>query len=246
MMDVFDQYYEVLVSCLNKILANEKDAISKAGKYIGEWLGKDKKNLLYVIGTGGHSIMAGTEMFKRAGGMPCVSPIFSNAAYYERVPGLIEKDLIKYNIPEGAPIIIASHMGMNSFTIETAEICKKKGLFTIGIEATDVLSQLPDDFAGWSASKKTLRDICDITINHNTPYGDATVRVDGIDCPGGPVSNLLIFFILHSIELATYRYMGEKGTQPPIYMSLNIPGGEEHNATFDRDYGDLVKAWLSL
>lgn len=242
-MNYFKQYYDKLNECFDKILEEETENIKKAGAYIADWLSRDRNNLLYIIGTGEHSTLAANELFKRAGGMPCVYPIFSQAAFYERVPGMIEKDFEKLDIPKGAPIIIASHVGMNTFTVETAEICRKRGLFLIGIEGSGVLAKLPETFAGFSKSKKVLHDYCDITIDHKTPFGDATLHVDGIDCPVGPVSNILIFSILHLIELAAYEEMGKKGFQPPIYISANIPGGDEHNRSFNEKYRNLVKFW---
>lgn len=242
-MDYLKKYYEVLNTGFDRILAEEREQIEAAGRYIAEWLSKDSDNLLYVIGTGEHSTLAANEIYKRAGGMPCVFPIFSDAALYERIPGMIEKDFAKFDIPVGAPIIIASHVGMNTFTIETAKLCKEKGLFVIGIEATEILARLPEDFAGWSPDKTTLRDYCDVTIDHKTPFGDATIRVEGIDCPTGPVSNILIFSIMHLIELAAYEHMGKIGFQPQIYISGNIPGGDEHNGAFNEKYRKLIKFW---
>ena len=242
-MDYFKKYFEVLNHGFDRIVSEEREQIEAAGKYIAEWLSKDENNLLYVIGTGEHSTLATNELYKRAGGMPCVYPIFSEAANYERVSGMIKKDFDKLNIPKGAPIIIASHVGMNTYTIETAHLCREKGLFVIGVEATEILAKLPEDFAGWSAEKSTLREFCDITIDHKTPFGYATIKMDGIDCPVGPVSNILIFAIMHLIELATYEHMARIGFQPPIYISGNIPGGDEHNATFNEKYRDLVKFW---
>lgn len=242
-MDYFKQYYEKLNERFDLILKDESEKITQAGRYIADWLSKDSKNLLYVIGTGEHSTMASNEIFKRAGGMACIFPIFTRAVYYERIPGMIESDFAKLDIPKGAPIIIASHVGMNSLTIETAEICKKMGLFTIAIEASEVLAKLPADFAGWSKSKKCLHDICDISIDHKTPFGDATMRIPGIDAPVAPVSNILIFSVMHLIEIATYLRMAEIGYQPDIYISLNIPGGNEHNSGFNEKYRNLVKFW---
>lgn len=242
-MDYLKTYYEVLNERFLKILKEEQNEIDRAGRYIAEWLSKDDKNLLYVIGTGEHSTLAANEIYKRAGGMPCVFPIFSAAAQYERIPGLIAKDFDKYDIPEGAPIIIASHVGMNAFTIETALLCKRKKLFLIGIEATEILSKLPKDFAGWSENKLTLRDICDVTIDHKTPFGDATVQIQGIESPAGPVSNIHIFFIMHLIEIAAYEHMAKIGYQPDIYISGNIPGGDEHNLVFNEKYRKLIKFW---
>lgn len=71
------------------------------------------------------------------------------------------------------------------------------------------MSKLPKDFAGWSENKLTLRDICDVTIDHKTPFGDATVQIQGIESPAGPVSNILIFFIMHLIEIAAYEHMAK-------------------------------------
>lgn len=242
-MDNIREYYEKVNSYLLRIIDEEDKNLESAGNYIGDWLSKDKNNLLHAIGTGGHSMMGVNEIYKRAGCFAQINPLFTDAMYYERIPGMITKDMEKYILKKDEPVLIISHVGMNPFTIETAQLCKEKGMYLIGLEARDICDRLPPDFTGRAASKLNLHDICDVIIDHKTPYGDTLLHIPGIDCMMGPISNILIFFTLHLLEIKIAERMAKNAYNPPIFTSENIPGGLEANNLFWGNYKTLIKNW---
>ncbi len=235
------KYIDTIYSLLSRIVTEENENINLAADYIAEYLGKDKTHLLHVLGTGEHSTMAASEIFKRAGGFLQTNAILTNAVYYERQSGLIAKDLDRYDIKEGSPAIVASHVGVNTLTIEAAEGFKRKGCFLIGIDAREICNSLPQYFHARHPSGKNLYEICDVTIDAKIPFGDTVIEVDGAPQKMAPVSSYLIFAALHMLEIRIVEKMLEKGYEPLIYRSGNIPGGDEFNGKYTKSYIPLLK-----
>ena len=243
------RYYDELTNRMGLILKEEKENIEKAAELISESL-KDENRLLHVFGTGGHSIMACEELFYRAGGLFQVDPIFfagvaqingGMKAQVERIPGIAPIIMKPHTITEGEVIIISSQVGVNSLTIDAAEESKKRGLHIIGIEGRELCSLIPEDCVSRHPSGKNLHDIADITIDAKIPYGDGIIEIEGAMQKTGAVSNILIFFILNSLVVRSVEKLVEKGINPPIVKSANIPGGDEENEKYLKKYARLVK-----
>ncbi len=249
-MDHLLMYHTTITERMKRILEEELDKINDAAEIISESL-KDPEHLLHVFGTGGHSIMAAEELFFRAGGIVQTDPIFFSGVsqinggiktQIERVPGIAKIILKAHRIQEKEVMIISSQAGINSLTIEAAEESKRLGLTVIGIEGRDVCDRVPKDCVSRHPSGKNLHDIADITIDAKIPYGDAVIAVDGAEQNIGPVSNILIFFVLNSLMIRTVEKLVEKGVSPAIWKSANIPGGDEDNEQYLRAYKEKIKA----
>jgi uncharacterized phosphosugar-binding protein len=68
------------------------------------------------------------------------------------------------------------------------------------------------------------------------------IGIEGAMQKIGPVSNILMFYLLHLVTIRTVEKLLEMGANPPIWKSGNIPGGDESNALFEEKYARLVKA----
>jgi uncharacterized phosphosugar-binding protein len=66
-------------------------------------------------------------------------------------------------------------------------------------------------------------------IDNQGPPGDALVRVQG-ELRTGPGSTVTGAFILGAILSETVLGLAAEGIDPPVYISSNMPGAEEHNA----------------
>lgn len=248
-MDIFMKYYKELSNRIELIIAEERENIDKAAELISESL-KDENRLLHVFGTGGHSIMACEELFFRAGGLFQIDPIFFSGvaqinggmkAEIERITGIPPIIMRPHTITKGEVIIISSQAGFNSLTIDAAEESKRLGLFVVGIESKELCNSVPKDCVARHPSGKNLHDIADITIDSKTPYGDAVIEIESAIQKTAPVSNILIFFILNILIARSIEKLIEKGANPPIIMSGNIPGGDEYNKKYEDKYVKLVK-----
>lgn len=249
-MDKLVEYYQIINARMQKILDEERENIEKAADVISKSL-KDEDNLLHIFGTGGHSTMSATEVFDRAGGLAQIDPIFfsgiclengARKAGIERVPGIAPMIMDAYNLKKGEVLIIVSQVGINSLTIDAAQSGKDRGLYVIGIESRELCAMVPKDCVARHPSGKNLHDIVDLTLDTKIPFGDAVIGIEGAMQKIGPVSNILMFYLLHLITIRTVEKLIAMGANPPIWKSGNIPGGDESNALYEEKYARLVKA----
>jgi len=249
-MDKLQEYSQFLCARMVKILEEERGNIDQAAEMISESL-KDENHLLHVFGTGGHSTMSATEIFDRAGGLAQIDPIFfsgicmengARKAGIERVPGIAPIIMDSHSYNKGEVLIVVSQVGINSLTIDAAQYGKEKGLFVIGLESKELCAKVPQDCVARHPSGKNLHDIADLTVDTKVPYGDGIIEIAGAMQKIGPVSNILMFYLLQMIIIRTVEKLIEKGANPPIWKSGNIPGGDESNALFEEKYARLVKA----
>ena len=56
-----------------------------------------------------------------------------------------------------------------------------------------------------------------------------------------PLSTIVNSFILHSIELRVVEKLMEKNVRPKIWMEGNVPGGDEHNIAYYKEYFGRIK-----
>jgi uncharacterized phosphosugar-binding protein len=89
-------------------------------------------------------------------------------------------------------------------------------------------------------SGKRLAEIADVVIDNRAPFGDTTIDLgDGIGV--GAVSSITAAFIAQLITIAAAERIKASGQVPPLYISANVPGGDEHNHALEERYGDRIK-----
>ena len=126
-MHPLKMYYQVIDGILQKIL-EEEAAFNKAAEAIAKRVAEDR--LIFVFGTGGHSIMGAEEVFSRAGGFACVNAMLDPGLSYlngsrrttltERTVGYGKTVVDFYEIAQGDIVIIENVNGINAVTIESA------------------------------------------------------------------------------------------------------------------------------
>jgi len=249
-MDNISFYYKTISEKMLQIIEEESENIEKASEMISESL-KNQDNLLHIFGTGAHSTMSATEIFYRAGGLAQINPIFFSGvclenggrkAVIERVPGIAPMIMDAYTFKKEEVLIIVSQVGINSLTIDAAQYGKDKGLYVIGIESKELCAKVPENYVSRHPSGKNLHDIVDLTLDAKIPFGDSVIEIEEAMQKIGPISNILIFFLLNSLIIKTTEKLIKKGANPPIWKSANIPGGDEANKIFLEKYSKLVKA----
>jgi len=89
-------------------------------------------------------------------------------------------------------------------------------------------------------SGKRLSEVADIVIDNLAPYGDSTMALaDGTGI--GAVSSITAAFIAQRITIGVADTMRQRGKTPPVYISANIPGGDEHNRKLEDLYGERIR-----
>ncbi|MHA1596401.1 MAG: sugar isomerase domain-containing protein [Candidatus Asgardarchaeia archaeon] len=239
-----EEYRKKVLELINKVYEEEMDNIEKAAELISESFAKGKK--LYVFGTG-HSMILAMEIFYRAGGLVPVYPLLDlsvsgyngalKSTYLERLPGYGPLLLDYYSPEEGSVLIIVSNSGKNSVPVEMAIEARKRGVKVVSLTSVEYSKSVPPK----NPAGKRLYEVSDVVIDNKVPKGDAAVFIEELKQSTAPVSTILNAYILQNIVLLTILKLIEKGIKPEVWISANVPGGDEFNRRYIEKYFGNIK-----
>ena len=246
-MGTLERYSNKIVGLLDRIIKEQSNNIDRAATEIVRRLREDR--LIHVIGTGAHSMMVAMEMFKRAGGISQISPLFppglgdfEGHPKTERLVGYAALALDYYKVEEGDVLIIANVNGINSLTIDCALECRRRGITSIAITSSSFSEGVEKGIPARHPSDQNLCDLADIVIDAYVPPGDALLKIEGVDVPVGPGSTYPMVFIANCIVLRVIEMQIEQGMTPEVRKSGNLKGGlERSRAMFDPKYYQRIK-----
>jgi uncharacterized phosphosugar-binding protein len=248
-MQAIQQFHTSVTQIFQEIIELNREAFAAASRAIIERLKNDR--LIYVYGTGGHSVIAAEEAFYRAGGLTQISPIIDagvsliNGGLYTsvvgRTPGYARAVLQRYNLTPDDLIVIVNAYGMNCLSIDAAQVAKEHGAMVIAITSPAHADALPRDHIARHPSQKNLHEIADIVLDCRMPYGDAVVELPGLTTKVSPVSTLCTVFVWEALVAQVAEDMLAQGLAPEIWTSLNVPGGDEANAAYLEKYRSRVR-----
>lgn len=250
MSQEFETYRSTIADVHQEILG-EQATIAAAAKVMARSIADD--GLIHVIGPGGHSNMIAEEVLWRAGGLAPINAILDagtnlihgakRSNYIERTPGYAQKVLDAYRVGRtpGEVIIIANAYGINSMCIDTVTEAKNRGMTTIGITSREFAERLPADHPSRHPSGKSLFEEVDHFINVHLPYGDAVIEIEGCPMKIGPTATLCMTFAMNLLMIETTKQLVALGIEPPVWMSANLPGGDEANKDNEERYIPRVR-----
>ncbi|MGH3351545.1 MAG: sugar isomerase domain-containing protein [Nocardioides sp.] len=210
--------------------------------------------VLQAFGTG-HSQAFAMEIAGRAGGLiPTHAIALRDTVLKGRRPasdlqgGLLERDSNiadeLWGLHELHPedvFLIASNSGVNGSIVGIALRAKEKGHKVIAVTSLEHTKAVTPKHP----SGKRLAEIADVVIDNLAPFGDATVTLGGGEdgaqgVLAGAVSSITAAYIAQLLTLGTAARIQEEGETPPLYLSANIPGGDEHNDALKARYGERI------
>lgn len=243
-----EQYFRKIASLFEQTISDGSGAIEKAAALMGEAI--IAGSLIHVIGTGGHSNIGAEEMFWRAGGLVPVDALLDpgtslmhgavRSNHVERTSGYAKSVLDSYRVIDGVLIIVNAY-GINAMTIEAALEAKARGIPTIGVTSRAFGENVPSGHKARHPSGQNLCDIVDVFMDTHMPYGDALVEFEGLGQKVAPSSTLVNCFAVNLLVIETVRYLIERGFEPPLWQSANVPGGEEANERYQEKFGGRIK-----
>lgn len=243
--------YGSQISDLLRQIQGEEASLRKAAAVICDSVEKDL--MVHVIGPGGHSNMAVEEVLWRAGGLMIWNTMLDagtnlihgakRSNIVERTPGYAKAVLDSYRVGEnpGEVMVIVNAYGINAMTIDTVQECKKRGVTTIAVTSDSFARIVPEGHPARHPSNKNLFEEADIYINNHLPVGDAIVEFEGTGIKTGSTSTFCNCFAMNCLSIAVIECMLERGMKPPVLVSANMPGGDEHNRSLELKYGPRNK-----
>jgi len=239
-----NRYYEQVLKVLEQIEKTQRENLERAAELIFGSLSQG--GVLHLFGTG-HSSMIVEEAFHRAGGLAPVngmletflSPHYppAKAGKLERLEGLAAAVLDYYEPKAGEVILLISNSGINAVPVEMALESKRRGLHIIAITSLSHSKTV----APRHPSGKRLFELAEVVIDNCGVPGDASLSYENFSGKTGPTSTLAGIFIINTLLHRIVEKFLENGLTPPIYLSANVPGGDEYNQTLEAKYKARIK-----
>jgi len=232
---------------LDRIEAGQGPAIDQAAELIAGSLRKD--GVLQVFGTG-HSEALAMELSGRAGGLiPTNKLALRDVIIFggedpevladpkaERDPGLARRVWDLAPIGPDDVIVIGSQSGGNGSIVEMAVIAREKGHPVIAITSREHSERITSRHP----SGKRLFELADVVIDNAAPYGDAVLDLPngGKVCAVSSVGNAVIAQLI--VAGVTARLLAAD-VEPPIYLSMNVAEGDNHNDVWEARYAGRIR-----
>jgi uncharacterized phosphosugar-binding protein len=209
--------------------------------------------VIQAFGTG-HSEAFAMEIAGRAGGLiPAHRIALRNVvlrgsrgvddlmgAGLERDGSVVPELLDLTKLDPADVFVIASNSGVNSSIVGMALAAKERGHQLIAVTSLSHTNAVEPKHP----SGKRLSEVADVVIDNLAPYGDATVAVgEGESAVTvGAVSSLTAAYIAQALTIGVVTKLIDDGEVPPVYISANVPGGDEHNDALTARYGDRIQS----
>jgi len=230
-----EEYLNIVIEGIKNLRDTQSDNIKKAAELIGDALAEGKH--IFTFGSG-HSQLLAREITERAGGLAPVfhlpDPIWGMV---ERLEGYGEMLLEQYPLQKGEVIFVISNSGRNPEPIEIAKGAKEKGLKVIAVTS---LKHSKNVESRHSSGKK-LFEYGDVVLDTGTPKGDAVMDFEGLSSKAGAASTVFGAALLNAVMVEAIQYLLDKGIEPPVLISANVDGSDEHNAELMERYKEM--AW---
>lgn len=204
--------------------------------------------VIHAFGTG-HSEAFAMEVAGRAGGLIPTNKIalrdvvirgdrevsaLTGFPPLERDPGIGDELFATVLREPQDAFIIASNSGVNGSIVSMALLAKAAGHPVIAVTSLEHTARVTPAHP----SGKRLSEIADLVIDNLAPYGDSVL--EGAT-PVGAVSSITSAFIAQLLTVGIVDRLTAAGQEPPVFLSANIPGGDEHNKRHETHYGERIR-----
>ena len=237
-------YHKAVIRQLDAILRTQAESVERASQAVFATLRAD--GVLHVFGSG-HSHSLAEEAFHRAGGLVPVNAIHEIfltpltrpelSGQLERLPGLAALILNGHDLRAGEVLLVISNSGINAVPVEMALEGKRRGLTTIALTSLNHSRTVAARHAGG----KRLFEVADIVLDTCGEPGDAAVAYPGFAGRVAPTSLLAGSYIINSLVCRVVELFLARGLTPPIYLSANLSGGDEHNRALAAKYRGRIR-----
>jgi uncharacterized phosphosugar-binding protein len=241
-----DGFLRVVTDTVERVSASQRKGVLRAADLIVAAL--QAGGVVHAFGSG-HSEAFAMEVAGRAGGLVPTNRIALRdlvlfggeppsvlGPMLERDPSVAHRLYALAPVEPGDVFVFASNSGVNGSIVEFATLVKERGHGLIAVtslaHSAGVDSRHP--------SGRKLSDIADVVLDNGAPYGDATLPLPGGGAVGA-ISSITAALLAQQVAVEVVRRMVEAGEAPPVYLSANIPGGDEHNHKLEARYAGRIR-----
>ncbi|MEH1100694.1 SIS domain-containing protein [Micromonospora sp. CPCC 205561] len=241
-----EDFLAVVTATMNRVAESQREAVGRAADLIADAVRAD--GVVHAFGTG-HSEALAMEIAGRAGGLVPTNRIalrdlvLRGGAPVDVLGPLLERDpSVAHRLYELAPVspgdvfVLASNSGVNGAMVEFASLVKEKGHGLVAITSARHSGQM----SSRHPSGRKLADFADVVLDNGAPYGDATLPLPGGGAVGA-VSSITAALLAQQITVEVVARLLAAGERPPVYLSANIAGGDEHNNALEARYAGRIR-----
>ncbi|WP_100445422.1 sugar isomerase domain-containing protein [Glycomyces xiaoerkulensis] len=242
-----ETYLALITDAVQRVGLEQAPAVRQAAELIAVSLADG--GVLHAFGCG-HSEALAMELAGRAGGLVPTNRIaLRDIVLHGDQPRTVLEDQFLERDPEVAhrlldvaPVhptdifAVASNSGINGVIVEFALQVKERGHRLIAFTSADHTAKSEPRHP----SGKRLTDIADVVLDNGAPYGDAALPLPGGGSVGA-VSSVTAAVLAQMIVAEVVQHFVDKGETPPIYLSANMAGGDEHNQALEARYAGRIR-----
>ncbi|MFT4413756.1 SIS domain-containing protein [Fredinandcohnia humi] len=233
------QFFDKVKERLEIVENTEKENLRQAAEKVAEAI--QNGGIIQLFGCG-HSHILTEEVFYRAGGLVPIKPIFIEplmlhegalrSSELERKNDYVGEFLADQEIQPHDVVFVLSTSGRNPVPVDVANHAKAKGAHVIGITSLEYSQSQPSRHK----SGKHLYNSVDLVIDNHSVKGDAILSYEKVPVPFGPTSTVVGAVVLNAIFAEAIKIMADNGFEPPVFLSGNIDGADQHNQEIIKKY----------
>src|SRR5215210_1711380 len=230
-VNALEQYLQAMGELQARVVHAQQTTLLEVARQMAETTRNDQR--IFLFGTG-HSHLIAEEGFYRAGGLANVVPILTEhvmlhhlpslGSRLERTPGLADIILERYAPQSGEMLFVFSNSGVNQLPVEIALRGRERGLFVVSMSSFAYARQAPLSELGLRLDQSV-----DLALDNGGLPGDASLALENFPWRVAPSSTVICALLWNSLVAETARLLLEAGTEPPVYVSLNVIGAAQHN-----------------
>ncbi len=243
-MNAIQTYREALATTLDRAFDQNTEALMQGARLLAD------ANLtghnIFAFGCS-HAMLPMLELYYRTGGMATINPVRAPGLHLdidpatmtsqmERIPEYGKIIVDAQPLGEGDVMLVHSVSGRNTVPIDVALRAREKGAKVI------VLTSLEMTNAVTSRHPAGLKlcDVADVLLDNGGCVGDAAIEIPGVPEKVAPTSTSVACALFNAMMAQAVDMIVEAGGIPPVFVSANLDGGDEHNREMMKKYGSHI------
>lgn len=243
-MDAIGAYMSNLSQVLDQVMRTQQQNLRQGADWIAD--ATLHGHNIFAFGCS-HAGLVTLELYYRTGGMATINPVrapglnldvdpATMTSQMERLPEYGRVIIDALPLAAGDIIIIHSVSGRNTVTVDAAMRAREKGAKVIALTnmqtSASVTSRHP--------SGKRLFEVADLVLDNCGSLGDSSLEVPGVPEKVAPTSTAVGAAMLNAMVAQAVDNIVQAGGIPPVFVSANLDGGDDHNAKMLAQYKDHI------
>ena len=227
-------FFSAALNQINELEEANAEALDTAADAIGSRMAEGGRLLIFGCG---HSGLAGQDLYYRAGGLKDAVFVFDDrvtldhepvaaTSDHEKAPGWADQLIKAQGLGAKDSLIVISTSGVNAGPVDAALAAKDVGAFVVTISSSHYDGELEPRHP----SGQRLAEVADVRLDNKSPYGDTLVKIGPEpERRAGSASTAASALLLQALSCEIAGVAAMEGVDLPLYVSGNIPGGQERN-----------------